>query len=95
MNTEYFEQWANFVKKAQKPVQELAQLNLETLKKFDTKQFEKVLELKKPQEILEFQMNFAIEQGKNSMDYLKKSIEIVEKSGQDLAKEVKVAKDKK
>ena len=95
MNTEYFEQWANFVKKAQKPVQELAQLNLETLKKFDAKQFEKLLDLKKPQEILEFQMNFAIEQGKNSIDYLKKSIDIVEKSGQDLAKEVKAAKDKK
>jgi len=95
MNTEYFEQWANFMKKAQKPVQELAQLNLETLKKFDAKQFEKLLELKKPQEVIEFQMNFAIEQGKNSIDYLKKSFEIVEKSGQNLAKEVKTAKEKK
>lgn len=91
MNTQYFEKWAELVKKAQKPLQELADLNMKVIREYDPKAFDKVLGAKKPEELFEIQVKLAVDHGKKSIDYFEKSMKIFEKSTTEFAKDVKEA----
>ncbi|MGQ3892521.1 phasin family protein [Legionella sp. CNM-4043-24] len=95
MNQEYFEKWSDLAKKAQEHFQAIAKLNVETLQGLAIKP-EELANLKKPEELLEKQVNLAVENGHKALGYMQKSFEIFEKSMQSLLKEVKnKAGDKK
>lgn len=88
MNQEYFEKWSELAKKAQENFQAIAKLNVETLQGLAIKP-EELANLKKPEELLEKQINLAVENGHKALNYMQKSFEIFEQSMQSVVKEVK------
>lgn len=78
MNQEYFQKWTEMAKRTQKPFQAITQLNMKTLQNFSYIKPEDLASIKKPQELLEKQVEIAIENGHKTLDYLKKSFEIME-----------------
>jgi hypothetical protein len=88
MNKEYFEKWTDLAKKAQEPFQAIAELNAKTLKEFT---FLKPGDLaqKKPEELLEQQIEQAVQNGHKALDYMQKSFQIMEKAMLSVVQEVK------
>lgn len=91
MNQEYFEHLSNAAKKAQEPLQELAELNVKTIQNFSYLKPEELSKVKKPEELLEKQIEMAVENGHKALDYMQKSFQIVEKSMLTMLQETKKA----
>ncbi len=89
MSQEYFEKLSDMAKKAQEPFQAIAELNVKTLQGLTYLKPDELSNIKKPEELLEKQMEMAVENGRKALDYMQKSFEIVEKSMLSLAKETK------
>ena len=68
------------VKKAQEPFQAMAELNVKTLQGFAFAKPEEFTKLKKPEEILEKQVELAVANGHKALDYMQKSFQILEKA---------------
>lgn len=94
MNQAYFEQWAELAKKAQEPLQAVAELNAKTLKELNYLKPEDLTKIRKPEELFEKQINLAVENGHKALDYMQKSFQIFEKAALSAIQEVKKA-DKK
>lgn len=77
--SEYLEKMTIEIKKAQKPFQEMAELNIKTLQSFNYLKPEDLVNLKTPDKILEKQLSITIENGQKALEYMKKSFEITEK----------------
>ena len=80
MNQEYFDRISDMVKKAQEPFQAMAELNVKTLQGFAFAKPEEFTKLKKPEEILEKQVELAVANGHKALDYMQKSFQILEKA---------------
>ena len=91
MNQEYFEHLSSAAKKAQEPLQELAELNVKTIQNFSYLKPEELSKVKKPEELLEKQIEMAVENGHKALDYMQKSFQIVEKSMLTMLQETKKA----
>lgn len=78
MNQEYFEKWTEMTQNVQKPLQALIDLNIKTLQNLSYLKPEELVHLKKPEEVLEKNVAIAIENGHKTLDYLKKSFELME-----------------
>lgn len=89
MNQASFEKWSEMAKKAQEPFQAIAELNVKTLQGLTYLKPEELAHLKKPEELLEKQINLAVENGHKALDYMQKSFQIFEKAMQSLVQEVK------
>jgi phasin family protein len=94
MNQEYFEQWGEVYKNMQKPMQEFAKLNMKALEELKENNFEALFDVKKPQEVIELQLDLAVKNGQKTLDYMKKSLEIFERSTKEFTNELKT-KEKK
>ena len=89
MNQPNFEKWTEMAKKLQEPFQAIAALNTKALQDINYIKPEELAALKKPEELLEKQINLAVENGHKALDYMQKSFQIIEKSMLTLADEVK------
>ena len=90
-----FENWSEAVKQVQEPFQAFAELNVKTLQDLIYLKPDELANFKKPEELLERQMNLAIENGHKALDYMQKSFQIVETALQGIAKEVKKTGEQK
>lgn len=78
MNQRYLAQWTEIAKHVQKPFQEMLELNVKALRNFKFLKPEDLVTLKYPEELVEKQVNFAIENGHEVLDYLQQSFAIFE-----------------
>ncbi|MDR3502832.1 MAG: phasin family protein [Legionella sp.] len=89
MNQPNFEKWSDMAKKLQEPFQAIAELNVKTLQGITYIKPEELASIKKPEELLEKQINLAVENGHKALDYMQKSFQIVEKAMLSLVDEAK------
>ncbi|MFJ1269391.1 phasin family protein [Legionella lytica] len=89
MNQPNFEKWSDLAKKLQEPFQAIAELNVKTLQGITYIKPEELAGIKKPEELLEKQINLAVENGHKALDYMQKSFQIVEKAMLSLVDEAK------
>ncbi|KTC66438.1 Phasin protein (plasmid) [Legionella adelaidensis] len=94
MNSEYFERLSNFAKKAQEPLQSLAELNVKTLQGMTYLKPDEFTQIKNPEQLLEKQIELAVTNGHKALNYMQKSFEIMEKAMMSMVQEAKSAKNK-
>ncbi|KTD28022.1 MULTISPECIES: phasin family protein [Legionella] len=82
-----FEKLNDIAQKIQAPFQEIAELNVKTLQAFNYLKPDEFTSLRKPEELWEKQINLAVENGHNALNYLQKSYEIIEKAMLSLVQE--------
>lgn len=80
MNQEYFAKFSDMAKKAQEPFQAIAELNIKTLQNLTYLKPEEFANVKKPEEMLEKQIELAVANGHKALDYMQKSFQIIEKA---------------
>jgi hypothetical protein len=95
MNQASFEKWSEMAKKVQEPFQAITELNVKTLQGLTYLKPEELASLKKPEELLEKQINLAVENGHKALDYMQKSFQIFEKAMLSLVQEVKSKAEEK
>ncbi|STX52691.1 Phasin protein [Legionella busanensis] len=95
MNQAYLERWTDLARKAQEPLQAIAELNAKTLQNFKYLKPEELAKIKKPEEFIEKQINLAVENGHKALDYMQKSFEIFEKAMLSVVEEAKKADGKR
>ncbi|WP_298626315.1 phasin family protein [uncultured Legionella sp.] len=94
MNQQNFDKWTEMAKKIQEPFQAIAELNVKTLQGLSYIKPEELAHVKKPEEVLEKQINLAVENGHKALDYMQKSFEILEKAMLNIVEDAKkTAKD--
>jgi len=89
MNQAYYEQLNDFTKQMQEPFKSLSELNVKTLQEFNFLKPEDFTKIKKPEELVEKQIKYAIENGHRALDYMQKSFEILEETMLSFIKEAK------
>ncbi|KTD34954.1 Phasin protein [Legionella moravica] len=89
MNQANFEKWSEMAKKLQEPFQAIAELNVKTLQGLTYLKPDELAHVKKPEEVLEKQINLAVENGHKALDYMQQSFQIIEKAMLGLVKEAK------
>lgn len=89
MNQEYFEKISDMVKKAQEPLQELAELNVRTLQSFEYMKPDEFSKIRKPGDLFEKQMELAVANGHKALDYMKQSLQIMERAMLGMMQETK------
>lgn len=90
MNQEYFEKLSDMVKKAQEPLQAIAELNAKTLQSYALLKPEDFTKVARPEEFLEKQLEIAIANGHKALDYMQKFTQIMEKAMLSVAQETKI-----
>ncbi|MCW8408651.1 phasin family protein [Legionella sp. PATHC035] len=95
MSQQNFERWTEAAKKFQEPFQAMAELNVKTLQSLNYLKPEELSNIKKPEELLEKQVNLAVENGKKALDYMQKSFQILEKAMLGFVQEAKKATEVK
>ncbi|KTC82204.1 phasin family protein [Legionella cherrii] len=95
MSQQNFERWTEAAKKIQEPFQAMAELNVKTLQSLNYLKPEELSNIKKPEELLEKQVNLAVENGKKALDYMQKSFQILEKAMLGFVQEAKKATEVK
>jgi|GEM_PF-1336651 len=80
MNHHFIEKWTEMAKGMQKPLQEMIELNLKTMRNISYIKPEELVGIRKPEELFEKHVALAIENGHKTLDYLQKIFEITEKS---------------
>ena len=83
------------MKKAQEPMQSIAELNVKTLQSYSIIKPEDYSKITKPDELLEKQLELAISNGHKALDYMQKSFQILEKAFLGFAQETKTNADGK
>lgn len=87
-----FEQWNQVAQKLQAPINEIMELNLRSIQELATLRPDELAAIKKPEDLIEKQINLAVENGHKTLDYMQKSFQVVERVMLSLVKEVKEAK---
>ena len=95
MNTQNYEKWSEMAKKLQEPFQAIAELNVKTLQGLTYIKPEELAQVKKPEELLEKQINLAVENGHKALDYMQKSFQIIEKALFNFVQEAKKSSEYK
>ncbi len=90
MNQEYFEGMSDFAKKMQEPFQAMAELNIKTLQSFSYLKPEDLTQTKRPEELLEKQIELMIANSHKALDYMQKSFQIFEKTLTSFLPEAKI-----
>lgn len=90
MNTQQnFERWAEMARKLQEPFQAITELNVKTLQGITYIKPEELAAIKKPDELLEKQINLVVANGHKALDYLQQSFQIIEKAMLGIVQEAK------
>lgn len=95
MDQKNFEKWSEMAKKLQEPFQAIAELNVKTLQGLNYLKPEELSQVKKPEELLEKQMNLAVENGHKALDYMQKSFQILEAAMLEVSKEIQKSTETK
>lgn len=95
MDQKNFEKWSEMAKKLQEPFQAIAELNVKTLQGLNYLKPEELSQVKKPEELLEKQMNLAVENGHKALDYMQKSFQILEAAMLEVTKEIQKSTETK
>lgn len=90
-----FEKWTEMAKKLQEPFQAIAELNVKTLQGMNYLKPEEIAQIKKPEELLEKQVNLAVQNGHKALDYMQKSFQILERAMLGFVQEAKKASETK
>lgn len=93
MNQDYFAKFSDMAKKAQEPLQAMTELNVKTFQGLACMKLDELSNIKKPEELLEKQIQLAVENGHKALDYMQKSLEIFEKTMLGFAQETKIKTD--
>lgn len=80
MNQPNFEQLSNIMKNMQRPIQEMTELNIRTLKDVSYLKPEDLISTKKPDELFEKQVEMVLANGRKALKYFEESFDIVEKA---------------
>lgn len=80
MNQEYIQQWTDFAKKFQEPLQSIAELNVKTLQSLNYIKPEEWSNIKKPEELVKKQVKVIVENSHIALDHIQKSFQIMEKA---------------
>lgn len=94
MNTSQFEKWSELTKKMQEPFQAIADLNLKAVKEMSYLKPEDFAMPRKPEALFEKQIELAIDNGYKALDYMQKSLQILEKTMDTFSKESTNGKSK-
>lgn len=89
MTQDYFTKFSDMAKKAQEPLQAITELNIKTLQGLNYLKPDEFATLKKPEELLEKQIELAVANGHKTLDYMQKSFQIIEKAMLSFAQETK------
>lgn len=84
-----FDKWTELAKRMQEPFQTFVDLNVKTLQGMSYIKPEEFASLKKPEELLEKQVNLAVENGHKALEYMQKSFQILEKAMLGIVQEAK------
>ena len=93
MNQAYFEKWSDLTKKVQEPLLALTELNIKTLQSMTYLKPEELTKIRKPEEMMDKQINLMVENSHKALDYLQKSFQIWEKAMFSYVDEAKKAQD--
>lgn len=94
MNYQNFERWTELTKKVQEPIQAITELNIRTLQSLSYLKPEELTHIKRPEEVLEKQINLVVENSHKALDYMQQSFLIMEKALLGLGKETIKAAEK-
>ena len=89
MNHIYFEKWSEMTKMVQGPLQEIAQLNAETLRNLSFLKPEDFSKVKQPEELMEKLLKISVDNGHKTLDHIQQSFDIIEKAMLSAVQEVK------
>lgn len=89
MQYQHYEKWNDLVKKAQEPFQAMAELNIKTIQSLHFLKPEDLAQIKNPEDLVEKQVNLAVENGHKALDYMQQSFAILENAVVGLVKETK------
>lgn len=89
MNQVNFESWSEMAKKVQQPIQAITELNIKTIQSLGYIKPEELVQIKKPEELLQKQLTLAVENGHKTLDYMQKSFQIFEKAMLSFAQDIK------
>ena len=95
MNQDYYTKLSDLAKKAQEPLQAIAELNVKTLQGMTYIKPDEFANIKKPEELLEKQIALAVSNGHKALDYMQKAFQIFEKAMLSVVEETKTKADKK
>ena len=95
MNQEYFSKFSDMAKKAQEPLQAIAELNVKTFQGLTSMKPDEFTSIKKPEELLEKQIELAVANGHKALEYMQKSFQIFEKAMLGFVQETKIKTDSK
>lgn len=93
MDQAYFEKMSDMAKKVQEPFQAIAALNVRMLQSLSYLKPDDLSKIKRPEELLEKQIELAVANGHKALDYMQKSFEIYEKALLSVASEVKAKEE--
>lgn len=87
-----YDKYSDMVKRIQEPMQAWVDLNMKTLQSFQPVKPEDLSKMNRPEEFWEKQLELAVSNGHKAIDYMQKSLQIIEKTMLSAAKEVKDAR---
>ena len=80
MNQEYVQQWTDFAKKFQEPLQSIAELNVKTLQSLSYIKPEEWTNIKKPEELVKKQVEVIVQNGEVALKHMQQSFQIMERA---------------
>ncbi|WP_028389062.1 phasin family protein [Legionella fairfieldensis] len=83
-----FEKWGEFVKKTQAPLHAMMELNVKTLQNLSYLKPDDLAGIRKPEELIEKQIDISVKNGHKVLDYMQKSFEIIEKTMRSLVEDI-------
>ena len=89
MQYQNYDKWSDLAKKVQEPFQAIAELNIKTIQSLNYLKPEELAQIKNPEELVEKQLNLAVENGHKALDYMQKSFKILEGAMVGFVKETK------
>ncbi|WED42879.1 phasin family protein [Legionella cardiaca] len=89
MQQNYMSNWSAIMSNMQKPLQEMMELNTRTLQNISYLKPEDLSKIRKPEELMERQINVFVENGHKALDYMQKTFAIFEKSLMSISRDVK------
>lgn len=84
-----YDKYSDIFKKIQEPMQDLVDLNMETLKSFQSYNPAEFGKFTRPDELWHKQIEMAVVNGQKTIDYMQKSLKILEKTMLSFSSELK------
>ncbi|ASQ47444.1 phasin family protein [Legionella clemsonensis] len=94
MQQNYITNWTNIMTRMQRPLQAMMELNTRTLQNISYLKPEDLSKIRKPEELMEKQMNMFVENAHKALDYMQKSFAIFEESLLSISQEARNSTEK-